>query len=207
MLDADQCTRSAVRHTVRSHDRRIERLHDRQPGDDLARRFTAGEPDALRDVVAAYGGPMMTAALHVIGGDRRLAEEVVQQSLLKAWRAAGSFDPSRPLAPWLYSIVRRCAIDVWRHERRHHHAGDLVEDVAIVADKSEAVATAWTVRAALDALPDDERTLLRLMYFDGLTQAEIADRLAIPLGTVKSRMSPRPPPPAPAPSLSAAAPS
>src|SRR5262245_37356595 len=76
--------------------------------DELGRRLAAGDAEALREVYASYGGPMFTAALHHLAGDRRLAEEAVQAAMVKAWRAASTFDTSRPLAPWLYAIVRHC---------------------------------------------------------------------------------------------------
>jgi RNA polymerase sigma-70 factor (ECF subfamily) len=158
--------------------------------DGLGRRLAAGDTEALREVYASYGGPMMTAALHHLAGDHRLAEEAVQAAMLKAWRAAPTFDTTRPLAPWLYSIVRHCAIDLRRHEQRHQRfSEDTVDDELSAGggDAFEAAATAWTVRAALDRLPAKEHAVMRLTYFEGLTQGEIAVRLGVPLGTVKTR--------------------
>ncbi len=137
-----------------------------------------------------YGGPMLTAALHVLGGDRRLAEEAVQVAMAKAWRAASTYDPVRPLAPWLYAIVRRCAIDIGRQEQRHQVVPlDTTVDrwPSDGHDGFESAATAWAVREALGLLTAKEYAVLRLFYFDGLTQVEIAERLDVPVGTVKSR--------------------
>jgi RNA polymerase sigma-70 factor (ECF subfamily) len=162
----------------------------RRPADDLARRFAAGDERALREVVATYSGLLLTTALHLLGRDRRLADEAVQTALVKAWRAAHTFDPVRPLAPWLYSILRRAAIDLWRQEQRHRGSSldaPETESAAIHADGSDRAATAWVVREALGALPPDEHTLMRLIYFEGLSHPEVAERLAIPVGTVKSR--------------------
>jgi RNA polymerase sigma-70 factor (ECF subfamily) len=156
----------------------------------LSRRFATGDTDALREVYTNYGGPMLTAALHHLAGDHRLAEEAVQSAMLKAWRAAPTFDVSRPLAPWLYAIVRHCAIDLRRHEQRRQRAAQETADDELSAgenDAAESAATAWTVRAALERLPAKQYSVLRLMYFEGLTQGEIAARLGIPLGTVKTR--------------------
>jgi RNA polymerase sigma-70 factor, ECF subfamily len=158
--------------------------------DGLGRRLTAGETEALREVYARYGGPMFTAALHHLGGDRRLAEEAVQIAMLKAWRAASTFETTRRLAPWLYAIVRRSAIDLRRHEERHKRSsGDAVDGEVESADKDayESATTAWAVRAALERLPADQYSVMRMMYFEDLTQGEIAARLGIPLGTVKTR--------------------
>jgi RNA polymerase sigma-70 factor (ECF subfamily) len=158
--------------------------------DGLGRRLAAGDTEALREVYGRYGGPMFTAALHHLGGDRRLAEEAVQAAMLKVWRAASTFDPTRRLAPWLYAIVRRSAIDLRRHEERHKGAsGDDVVGELESGDKDayESATTAWAVRAALERLPADQHSVMRLMYFEDLTQREIAARLGVPLGTVKTR--------------------
>ncbi len=166
-------------------------VSDPSPGsDDLGRRLAAGDTDALRDVYARYGGPMMTAALHHLEGDRPLAEEALQAAMLKAWRAASTFDTTRPVAPWLYAIVRNCAIDLRRHERRHQRASLETVDDARASDGKDAfesATTAWAVRAALERLTAKEYAVMRLTYFEGLTQGEIAARLGIPVGTVKTR--------------------
>jgi RNA polymerase sigma-70 factor, ECF subfamily len=166
-------------------------LSDPFPGaDDLGGRLAAGDTEALRDVYSRYGGPMLTAALHHLDGDRRLAEEAVQAAMLKAWRAAPTFNTTRPLAPWLYSIVRNCAIDLRRHERRHQRASLDTMDRELASggnDAFESAATAWAVRAALEQLAAKEYAVMRLTYFEGLTQGEIAARLGVPLGTVKTR--------------------
>ena len=133
---------------------------------------------------------MMTAALHHLGGDRPLAEEALQAAMLKAWRAASTFDTTRPVAPWLYAIVRNCAIDLRRHERRHQRASLETVDDALASDGKDAfesATTAWAVRAALERLTAKEYAVMRLTYFEGLTQGEIAARLGIPVGTVKTR--------------------
>jgi RNA polymerase sigma-70 factor (ECF subfamily) len=166
-------------------------VSDHHPAaDDLGRRLAAGDIEALRELYARYGGPMLTAALHHLCGDRRLAEEAVQAAIVKAWHAAPTFDATRPLAPWLYAIVRHCAIDLRRHEQRHQHASLQTTDGELTTggnDAFESATTAWAVRAALERLPAKEYTVMRLTYFEGLTQAEIAARLGIPVGTVKTR--------------------
>ena len=161
-----------------------------RPADRLVPRLAAGDTEALREVYARYGGPMLTAALHFLNGDRRLAEEAVQVAMLKAWRAASTFDTARPVAPWLYAITRHCAIDLRRHEQRHNRASlDTVDGVLIPGehDAFESAATAWAVRAALERLSAKEYAVMRLTYFEDLTQREIAARLGVPVGTVKTR--------------------
>jgi RNA polymerase sigma-70 factor (ECF subfamily) len=122
-------------------------------------------------------------------GRRDLADEVVQTTMLKAWRAAGTFDPSRELAPWIYAIARRVAIDVHRRESRAPVPSEVADDVAVEPLSFSRTWEAWEVRLAVDQLPADERDVVRLSHLVGLTHREIADRLGVPLGTVKSRSS------------------
>lgn len=124
-------------------------------------------------------------------GDRDLAEEAVQDTFVKAWRAAPTFDPARGLAPWLYAIARRAAADIARREGRRPTTMPLpATDVGPLAHDGPALDQAWEawqVRTALRDLPGDERELLRLAHYVGLSQSEIADHLGLPIGTVKSR--------------------
>ena len=173
MLRASPCLRAGVVHDQPGFPATPRRWSGdpHGAGDDVRRRYAAGDADAVRAVYAQYAGPMLTAALHVLGGDRRLAEEAVQLAMLKAWRAAASFDPTRPLSPWLYAIVRRCAIDIARKEQRHrvlpldHPA---VEPAASEGDGLESATSAWAVREALGTLPATEYTVVRLSYYEGL---------------------------------------
>ena len=134
----------------------------------------------------------MYAVAYKVLGDRGLAEEATQQTFVNAWQAARNFDPSRQLGPWLATIARRVSIDVYRREARRAHrnlddeAGDRPSLLAI-PDRAAAAYDAWEVRQAVADLPDDEREVVRLQHLDGLSQGEIAARLAVPLGTVKSR--------------------
>jgi len=152
-------------------------------------RFASGDRDVVRDVYARYGGAIYTVALRRLG-DPRLAEEAVQDTFVKAWRAASGFDPNRGgLSPWLYQIARRAAEDIARRESRQPATVTLVpgapghghEDGTTPVDPWEA----WQVRTALSDLPGDERELVRLTHYVGMTQSEIAERLGILLVTVK----------------------
>jgi RNA polymerase sigma-70 factor (ECF subfamily) len=155
---------------------------------DLVQRFVAGDEQAVRALYARYAGPVLTVALRVLGGNRSLADEAVQTTMLKAWQAAGSFDTSRELAPWLYAIARRVAIDIYRRERRTaYNPGVEDEDVVVVPLSFERTWEAWEVRSALEQLPEEEREVVRLSHLVGMTHQEIAGRLGIPVGTVKSR--------------------
>jgi len=158
----------------------------------LAARFAAGDPETIRVIYRNYGRLVYSVAYKVLG-DAGLAEDATQKTFLQAWRAAESYDPSRPLGAWLASIARRAAIDVYRRDRRHR--GVVSIDLADSADPTlaaappsvEQISDVWEVRQALEKLPDQDRELIRLQHYAELTQTEIADELAIPLGTVKSR--------------------
>lgn len=127
--------------------------------------------------------------------DPSISEEVAHDVMLEVWRAAGRFDPERGSAhAWMATMARRRAVDcvrsvaaqrrrdhAWSHAATGHH-GDLVADHAVVFAERDAV------RAALAGLTALERQSVELAYFEGLTYREVAERLGIPLATVKSRI-------------------
>jgi RNA polymerase sigma-70 factor (ECF subfamily) len=160
-------------------------MDDRQLND----RFREGDDAAVRLVYERYGRAMFAVAMSVLG-NRELAADCVQQSFVKAWRAARSFDPERDLKPWLATITRRVAIDVYRREASARRAEPRAEvDTSVVPLAFERTWEAFEVRAALERLPDDEREVVRLSHFAGLSHSEIAAKLGVPIGTVKSRSS------------------
>ena len=155
----------------------------------LIDQFKAGDPDAVRAVYRRYAGAVHTVARSVVGRDPELCADVVQQTFTKAWQAAHRFDGDRDLAPWLYSIARRTAIDAVRAERRPTRGDHAPEtDVGVTTISFEQTWEAYEVRTTLDGLPPDEREVVRLAHLEGLTHAEVAERLGVPVGTVKSRM-------------------
>lgn len=157
-------------------------------GRGLADRLGAGDEHAVRDLYREYGRLVFTLANRIVN-DRGLAEEATQQSFLKLWQAAGTVDRERDIRPLLFTITRRVAMDIAARERRRPW-GEL--DDSVPADYTNGFERAWTtwrVREALDALPEDEATVMRLQHQQGLSHSEIATQLGIPLGTVKSRSS------------------
>lgn len=158
------------------------------PTDDreLAHRFSSGDDESVRAVYERYGRAVHTVAYSIVR-DTATAADVVQATFVKAWRAAGTFNPERDLGPWLYTIARRQAIDTLRRERRVEPAEPDVVDVVELPPSLESTWEAWEVRLAVDQLPGDEREVVRLAWFVGLSHPEIADQLAVPVGTVKSR--------------------
>lgn len=153
--------------------------------------FRRREPSAVRELYREYG-KLVYAVAHRALGRHDLAEEATQQTFVQAWQAAHRLDVDRDPAPWLATIARRSAIDIYRREARRPAsalADVSAKNPAIVSlppdlDTLDAV---WQVRHAIDALPPDEATVVRLQHLDGMTQTEISEHLGIALGTVKSR--------------------
>lgn len=154
--------------------------------DDLGDRFRAGDVAAMSELYHRYAGAVTTVARAALWSDDLVAD-AVQQTFVKAWDARDSFDSERPLAPWLYAIARRVAIDLVRRERRRQGSEPAEVDLAVLPADLSAVWETYEVRAALDGLPQDERDVVRLHYFEDRTHNEIAQLLGVPLGTVKSR--------------------
>jgi RNA polymerase sigma-70 factor, ECF subfamily len=157
-------------------------LDDRQLIDAFIRR----DESAIREFYRRYGGPVFGIAMRILR-DRGHAEEATQQTFTKAWQAADRIDPNRAVGPWLYTIARRVAIDVYRRERRHSVSNIDDREIAGVPMSVDGAFEEWQVRKAVGDLPEEERDVLRHTYFLGYTHEETAERLDIPVGTVKSR--------------------
>lgn len=151
------------------------------------RAFASGSPEAVPAVYAAFRKQVFTVTMSMLG-NRSLAEEATQQTFLNAWRRADSYDPSRALAPWLYSIARRASIDLYRRERRHDHVAPEADPVDENAPQFERTWEAWQLRTALEQLRTEDRDTLRAVYFEDLSHEQAAARLGVAVGTVKSRV-------------------
>jgi RNA polymerase sigma-70 factor (ECF subfamily) len=151
---------------------------------EVLERFRVGEESAVKAVYERYGGPVFALSVSVLA-DHGLAADATQQTFIKAWRAASTYDPEREFGPWIYAIARRTAIDIYRKEARSTPRDDL--EVATLPPGLETVWEVFEVREAVDQLPDEERLVVKLSHFDGYTHVEIAEQLGIPVGTVKSR--------------------
>lgn len=163
----------------------------------LGERLASGDDSVLAELYTTHAGRILAIALHVLH-DRQLAEEVVQETILRAWRCREQFDSTRNLEPWLFRIARNVAYDMSRARscRPQSHGGDPTPTLDSLAATdigsdpevaSDALALRWAVRAAIDELPDAERSIVRLQHLDGLSHTEISARLGISVGTVKSR--------------------
>jgi RNA polymerase sigma factor (sigma-70 family) len=153
--------------------------------------FRRREPGAVRALYREYGR-LVYAVAHRVLGRHDLAEDAVQQTFVRAWQAADRFDVDRDPASWLATIARRTAIDIHRREaRRPATALDDVNasdpPVVTLPPDLGTLDAVWRVRRAIDELPADEASVVRMQHLDGLTHSEIADKLGVALGTVKSR--------------------
>src|SRR5262249_18265312 len=127
-----------------------------------------------------------------VTADRGLAEDAVQEAFTAVWRRASTYVASRgSVRTWILGLVHHKAVDLVRREaarRRPVHADDLdVAESPSPVDLASARDEGRHVRRALRQLPQDQQVLLQMLYLDGLTQREVADRLDVPIGTIKSR--------------------
>lgn len=164
--------------------------------DDLGFRLATGDPDAIRALYRRYGGRVFALAMRLLG-DRGAAEDAAQETFLRIWRFADSFDADRDLDRWVLRIARNTAYDLGRVRSRQREAGGDPEPALGQAvehrphgrpdELAAAASTAWELRGAIDALPEVERDVVRLQHLCGLTHREIAEQLGVSVGTIKSR--------------------
>jgi RNA polymerase sigma-70 factor (ECF subfamily) len=162
--------------------------------EDLALRVQRGDAQGLTALVERHHGPLLGFVYRMTGGDRALAEDLVQEAFLRVMRAIGQYRYPRPFKPWLYAIALNLARDHYRRADTRHAAALSEEawesqpadppDDGLLAD-----AEGRQVAAAVHALPPHQREALVLRYYQGLSLDEIAAALDIPVGTVKSRLS------------------
>lgn len=171
----------------------MRRHHDHLSDEALVALVARGEEKALATLYDRVGRIAYGLALRVLR-DERLAEDAVQEGFLAAWRTAAAFRPERAKAStWILTLVHRRAVDLVRREERRR-ADPLPEDAGRTDPEPPADEAAWLrfererVQAALRQLPDAQREAVELAYYGGFSQSELAERLGVPLGTIKSRM-------------------
>lgn len=164
--------------------------------DDLAvvRRMAERDAEALGELHDRYAPVLLALARRILGADGE-AEEAVQEGLLQAWHQAERYDPRRSsVSTWLVLIVRTRALDRLRSRRSRERTADAA---ALEPPRPDASSRAEEhvlhaerrrrVREAMADLPEEQRTVLELAFYEGLSQSEIAVRTGAPLGTVKTR--------------------
>jgi RNA polymerase sigma-70 factor (ECF subfamily) len=156
---------------------------------ELLARVAVGDEAAFARLCDIFAGPVLGEALRHLS-DRAAAEDVTQEVFLRIWRNASTFDPVRGSAEaWIATIARNAARDALR--RRRTMVDEEIEersdpDADPPADVANA-AESLVLQAAVAELPPPQREVIELAYWHGLSQAEIAERLGLPLGTVKTR--------------------
>ena len=163
---------------------------------DLMVRLRRGDEDAFRSLFGRYAPSAKALAQRVVRRSH-LAEEIVQEAFTAVWRDPGAYDQERgSVRSWLMGMVHHRAVDLVRREESQRrraeaaipevqdehvdHADEVVRQLGLPEERR-------LVRGALDLLPAEQRAVLEMMYFEGLSQSQIADRTGAPLGTVKSR--------------------
>jgi RNA polymerase sigma-70 factor, ECF subfamily len=147
--------------------------------------------DELRELYRRYAGELFGFAANALG-DREQAEEVVQDVFAQLWRHAGEYDQRRAsVRTWLYAIARNRIVDAHRRAaaRPKRADEDSLDSAAEIDAALDQAVLRWQVTAALARLSPAHREVIRLAHYGGLTMREIAERIGIPLGTVKSRTS------------------
>jgi RNA polymerase sigma-70 factor (ECF subfamily) len=165
----------------------------RHPEDaDVARRLKARDPEVMGELYDRYGRIAFTLILRIVR-DRAAAEDLVQESFLRVWNRAQGFDAERgALGPWVLTVARNQALDYIRSVQ-----GRVWNNVTSADDEHPAAFRDWEgdmlegvrlgqVQSALARLNENQRAVIELAYFEGLSQTEMAEKMKQPLGTVKT---------------------
>jgi RNA polymerase sigma-70 factor (ECF subfamily) len=171
----------------------------------LLARFRRGQREAFGVLVARYERELYGYLRRYLG-DANLADDVFQNTFLQLYTKIATYEPGRPVRPWLYTIATHQAIDALRRNGRHQalsldqqrdetDGGELNNLTAALEsptpgplDLAQGEERRQHVRTTVDALPDFLRQVVILAYYQGLKYREVADMLGIPVGTVKSRL-------------------
>ncbi|MYC44267.1 MAG: sigma-70 family RNA polymerase sigma factor [Acidimicrobiia bacterium] len=162
------------------------RSSESEPIDSVEKAFARGEEHALRAAYVQYGSLVYTFCRRTL--DESRAKDVTQEVFISAWRSRERYEPAKgTLAGWLIAITRNRIIDNVRSEQRHaaRRSDDDPTEIPVAADV-ERVGDRLMIAEALRCLSDRARRVVTLHYFDDLTHRQIAERMSVPLGTVKS---------------------
>ena len=161
----------------------------------LMHRIRMQDKLALTDLYDRYGRLVYGLSVRVLNDDGRLAQEVTQDTFLKVWNQADQWDPEKgKLTTWLLTIARRTAIDLLRREQRRPEIspGEFDDVLGVVGQRAVMDDPTWQdgrlLRTLLAQLPDEQRQAIELAFFYEMSHTEVAERLNLPLGTVKTRI-------------------
>jgi RNA polymerase sigma-70 factor (ECF subfamily) len=145
------------------------------------------DEELVRALYAEHAAALLRFTLRMTDGDRQRAEDIVQETLLRAWLHPEAI-AERPARPWLFAVARNLAVDAHRARKaRPREVGEGALNLVPVPDEADRVLEQWAVADALAALRPDHRQVLLETYYRGRSVAEAAAVLGVPAGTVKSR--------------------
>jgi RNA polymerase sigma-70 factor (ECF subfamily) len=177
---------------------------DKQNDAELLERYAAGDEAAFREIVSLYKNPLYAFLKHFLN-QRDLVEDVFQETFLQLFTSRDTFDTTRPLRPWLFTIAANKAKDALRKQQRTAaiHVGTMADSQEMTFDdvinsltsdstrpyeNLEKTETASRVRQIIANMPENLREILILAYFNKFSYKQITRILSIPIGTVKSRL-------------------
>jgi len=180
-----------ARQPLRRVDRPLLRLV-RESDEELVGRVAVRDSAAFEVLYQRYARPVYGLALRRLC-DPGKAEDAVQDAFIAVWRSAATYNRGRgPARPWLFTIARNVIIDCLRSRRTVDAASleGVPEPTSVEPTPEDHAESEWRsfcTHAAVAELPERERVPLELAYWHGLSQSEIADRLRLPIGTIKTR--------------------
>jgi RNA polymerase sigma-70 factor, ECF subfamily len=167
-------------------------IHATEGGAELVLRLQRRDPQALGELYDRYGRIVFSVILRVVR-DGAIAEDLVQETFLRVWNRVQGFDAEKgAIAPWLLAVARNRAIDYLRSvagRERNALEFEETDHPALFVDMEQEILTsdkARVIKGALEKLNANQRQVIELAYFEGLSQTEMAERMGQPLGTVKT---------------------
>jgi RNA polymerase sigma-70 factor, ECF subfamily len=178
---------------ISSVPQRPQRSPSHQIMADLLKRIAErGDAEAFNELFQSFA-PRVKSYMMRQGADPTTAEELAQETLLMVWRKAGLYSGEKGSAStWIFTIARNLRIDRLRREVPWQELPEGHDEISSTDPTPDEIVSSWErqdrTQAALATLPADQKAVVSLSYLEGLSHSEIADRLNLPLGTVKSRM-------------------
>ena len=157
----------------------------------LVSRLQNGDQSAISDVYDRYSDALFGICMKVLKNNTGMAEDAFQEAMVKIWKYASSYDPKKGrLFTWILNITRNTAIDYWRKMDKRSQIQNDITDVHVSNPNLTKTQHTDTIDVTkqLDNLSSDERDVIELAYFSGMTHQQISGQLELPLGTVKTRI-------------------
>lgn len=155
---------------------------------EMVKRCLAGEAEAFRPIVERYQNEAYAHALTLLRNEED-ALDAIQEAFWDAFQALSKFEPNREFYPWFYVLLRnRCFKMLRSRKRRQLAMTELAEHASFLQSNTVSLGEVRDLEEALWSLDVEDREIITLRHFDGLSYAELAQRLAIPMGTVMSRL-------------------